>query len=210
MPKPKPIRILVVDDHHVVRSGLAASLGLESDLNVVAEAGSAEEAVAQFRKHQPDVVLMDLRLPGASGIAATADLRREWPGARVLMFTTFDGEEDIYRAMQAGACGYLLKSAPREELLAAIRAVAAGERHLPPTLAQRLAGRVAAPDVSGREREVLQLIARGKANKEIAAALGISEETVKRHASNLFEKMGVADRAQATSEGIRRGLIRLD
>jgi two-component system NarL family response regulator len=210
MARPKPIRILVVDDHHVVRSGLAASLGLEDDLEVIAEAGSAEEAVAKFRKHHPEVVLMDLRLPGVNGTAATAALRREWPDARVLMFTTFDGEEDIYRAMQAGARGYLLKSAPREELLAAIRAVAAGERHLSPALAQRLAGRVAAPDVSQREREVLQLIARGKANKEIAAALGISEETVKRHASNLFVKMGVADRAQATSEGIRRGLIQLE
>ncbi len=210
MPKPKPIRILVVDDHHVVRSGLAASLGLEDDLAVVAEAGNADEAVAQFRRHQPNIVLMDLRLPGAGGIAATADLRREWPDARVLMFTTFDSEEDIYRAMQAGARGYLLKSAPRGELLSAIRAVAAGERHLPAALAQRLAGRVGTPDVSEREREVLQLIARGKANKEIAAALGISEETVKRHASNLFVKMGVADRAQATSEGIRRGLIQID
>jgi len=210
MPKPKPIRILVVDDHHVVRSGLAASLGLEDDLAVVAEAGSAEEAATQFRKHEPDVVLMDLRLPGANGAAGTAALRRDWPDARVLMFTTFDSEEDIYRAMQAGARGYLLKSAPREELLAAIRAVAAGERHLPAALAQRLAGRVGTPDVSEREREVLQLIARGKANKEIAAALGISEETVKRHASNIFVKMGVADRAQATSEGIRRGLIHLD
>jgi two-component system NarL family response regulator len=210
MPKTKPIRILVVDDHHVVRSGLVASLGLEDDLSVVAEAGNAAEAVAQFRKHRPDVVLMDLRLPGTNGIAAIGDLRRDWPDARVLMFTTFDGEEDIYRAMQAGARGYLLKSAPREELLSAIRAVAAGERHLPPALAQRLAGRVSAPDVTEREREVLQLIARGKANKEIAAALGISEETVKRHASNLFVKMGVADRAQATSEGIRRGIIHLE
>jgi two-component system NarL family response regulator len=210
MPKPQPIRILVVDDHHVVRSGLAASLGLEDDLTVVAEAGTAEEAVTQYRQHQPDVVLMDLRLPGANGIAALTSLRGEWPDARVLMFTTYDNEEDIYRAMQAGARGYLLKSAPREELLAAIRAVATGGRHLPPALAQRLAGRVSAPDVSDREREVLQLMARGKANKEIAAALGISEETVKRHASNLFVKMGVADRAQAVSEGIRRGLIQLE
>jgi len=210
MAKRKPIRLLVVDDHHVVRSGLAASLGLEDDLAVIAEAGQAEEAVAQFRKHQPDVVLMDLRLPGANGIAAVTALRNQWPEARVLMFTTFEGEEDIYRAMQAGARGYLLKSAPREELLAAIRAVAAGERHLPPALAQRLAGRISTPEVSDREREVLQLMARGKANKEIAATLGISEETVKRHASNLFVKMGVADRAQATSEGIRRGLIHLE
>jgi DNA-binding NarL/FixJ family response regulator len=210
MPKLKPIRLLVVDDHHVVRSGLAASLGLEDDLTVVAEAANGEEAVAQFRKHLPDVVLMDLRLPGANGIATATALRREWPDARVLMFTTFDSEEDVYRAMQAGVRGYLLKSAPREELLAAIRAVAAGGRHLPPALAQRLAGRISTPDVSEREREVLQLMARGKANKEIAAALGISEETVKRHASNLFVKMGVADRAQATSEGIRRGLIHFD
>ena len=210
MPKLKPIRLLVVDDHHVVRSGLAASLGLEDDLTVVAEAGNGDDAVAQYRERQPDVVLMDLRLPGADGIAATAALRSEWPHARVLMFTTFDSEEDIYRAMRAGARGYLLKSAPREELLSAIRAVAAGERHLPPALAQRLAGRISTPDVSEREREVLQLMARGKANKEIAAALGISEETVKRHASNLFVKMGVADRAQATSEGIRRGLIHFD
>jgi len=210
MPKLKPIRLLVVDDHHVVRSGLAASLGLEDDLTVIAEAGNAEEAVTQYRQHEPDVVLMDLRLPGANGIAAVTALRREWPEARVLMFTTFEGEEDIYRAMQAGARGYLLKSAPREELLAAIRTVAAGERHLPPALAQRLAGRISTPEVSEREREVLQLMARGKANKEIAALLGISEETVKRHASNLFVKMGVADRAQATSEGIRRGLIQLE
>ena len=210
MAKPKTIRLLVVDDHHVVRSGLAASLGLEDDLHVVGEADSAAAVPALVRKHRPDVILMDLRMPGGSGIEATAALRAEMPDARVLMFTTFDGDEDIYRAMQAGARGYLLKSAPREELLAAIRTVAAGERFLPAALAQRLAGRVAAPDVSERELEVLRLIARGKANKEIAAALGISDETVKRHVSNLFVKMGVADRAQATSEGIRRGLIQLD
>jgi len=210
MAKAKTIRLLVVDDHHVVRSGLAASLGLEEDLQVVGEADSAAAVPALARKHRPDVILMDLRMPGGSGIEATAALRAEMPDARVLMFTTFDGDEDIYRAMQAGARGYLLKSAPREELLAAIRTVAAGERFLPAALAQRLAGRVAAPDVSERELEVLRLIARGKANKEIAAALGISDETVKRHVSNLFVKMGVADRAQATSEGIRRGLIQLD
>lgn len=210
MAKLKPIRLLVVDDHHVVRSGLAASLGLEDDLQVVGEADHGAAVPALARKLRPDVVLMDLRMPGGSGIEATTALRAEMPEARVLMFTTFDGEEEIYRAMQAGARGYLLKSAPREELLAAIRAVAADERYLPAALAQRLAGRVGTPDVSERELEVLRLMARGKANKEIAAALGISDETVKRHASNLFVKMGVADRAQATSEGIRRGLIQLD
>jgi two-component system NarL family response regulator len=209
MPKPKPIRILVVDDHHVVRSGLAASLGLEDDLTVIAEAGDSEEAQAQFRKHQPDIVLMDLRLPGANGTAATAALRREWPDARVLMFTTFDGDEDVYRAMQAGALGYLLKSAPREELLRAIRTVAAGERFLPPELSLRLAHRVAAPDLSEREIEVLRLVSTGKSNKEIGATLHIAEDTVKRHVSNILTKLGVSDRAQAATEAIRRGFLHL-
>ncbi|MDQ3625151.1 MAG: response regulator transcription factor, partial [Verrucomicrobiota bacterium] len=148
-----------------------------------------------------------LRLPGLNGIEATAVLRREAPDARVLMFTTFDGDEHIYRAMQAGARGYLLKSAPREELLLAIRTVAAGERYLPPTLAHRLADRISGEDLSPRELEVLRLIGQGKSNKEIGGALGISEETVKRHVSNIFVKMRVADRAQATAEAIRRGFI---
>lgn len=202
-------RILVIDDHHVVRSGLAASLGMEDDLEVVAEADSAEQGVQRFREHQPDVVLMDLHLPGTSGIEATAALRREAPDARVLMFTTFEGDEDIYRAMQAGARGYLLKSAPREELLHAIRAVAAGERYLPPALAHRLAERVSGEDLTARELEVLRLIGGGRSNKEIGAALHIAEDTVKRHVSNLFAKLKVADRAQATAEAIRRGFIRL-
>ena len=183
---------------------------MEDDLQVVAEAESGEQALALVQKHRPHVVLMDLRMHGAGGLAATAELRTAAPDAHVLMFTTFEGEEDIYRAMQAGARGYLLKSAPREELLAAIRAVAAGQRHLPPALAHRLAARIGAQDLSPRELEVLGQIGKGKGNKEIAAALGISEETVKRHVSNLFVKMGVADRAQATSEAIRRGLIHLD
>ena len=209
MPASKVIRILVADDHHVVRSGLAASLGLEDDLEVVAEAGNAAEALAQFRAHHPDLVLMDLRMPGG-GIEATATLRIEAPAARVLIFTTFDGDEDIYRAMQAGARGYLLKTASRDELLTAIRTVATGQRYLPPRLANQLAERLAGADPSPRELEVLALIGKGKANKEIGAALGISEETVKRHVSNLFVKMGVVDRAQATAEGIRRGFIHLD
>lgn len=209
MPKPKPIRILVVDDHHVVRSGLAASLGLEDDLSVVAEAGNSDEALAQFRKHHPDVVLMDLRLPGANGIAITASLRSESPDARVLMFTTFDGDEDVYRAMQAGARGYLLKSAPREELLRAIRTIASGERFLPPELSLRLAHRVSGPDLSEREIEVLRLVSAGKSNKEIGATLHIAEDTVKRHVSNILEKLGVNDRAQAATEAIRRGFLHL-
>ncbi|MEQ1860744.1 MAG: response regulator transcription factor [Chthoniobacteraceae bacterium] len=209
MPRPKPIRILVVDDHHVVRSGLAASLGLEDDLAVIAEAGDADEALAQFRKHLPDVVLMDMRLPGANGTAATTALRRESPDARVLIFTTFDGDEDVYRAMQAGARGYLLKSAPRDELLRAIRAVANGERFLPPDLSLRLAQRVSEQDISEREIEVLRLVSAGKSNKEIGAALHIAEDTVKRHVSNILTKLGVSDRAQAATEAIRRGFLHL-
>lgn len=202
-----PTRLLVVDDHHVVRSGLAASLGMEADLTVVAEADTGEQAIEQYRQHQPDVVLMDLRLPGMNGSETTAALRKEAPDARVLIFTTFEGEEDIYRAMQAGARGYLLKSAPREELLLAIRQIALGERYLPPTLAHRLAARLSSADLSPRELEVLALIRQGRSNKEIGSALHISEDTVKRHVSHLFSKLGVADRAQATAEAIRRGIL---
>jgi len=204
-----PIRILVVDDHFVVRSGVAASLSMEDDFEVVAEADSHEQALTEFYRHHPDVVLMDLRLQGASGIDTTAALCHEAGNAKVLMFTTFEGDEYIYRAMQAGARGYLLKSAPREELIGAIRSVAAGGRYLPPEVAHRLADRVAGPDLSARELEVLQLISRGRSNKEIASALGISDETVKRHVSNLFTKLDVSDRAQATAEGIRRGFLQL-
>lgn len=204
-----PIRILVVDDHFVVRSGVAASLSMEDDFEIVAEADSHEQALTEFHRHHPDVVLMDLRLQGTSGIDTTTALCHEAGGAKVLMFTTFEGDEYIYRAMQAGARGYLLKSAPREELIGAIRSVAAGGRYLPPEVAHRLADRVAGPDLSARELEVLQLISRGRSNKEIATALGISDETVKRHVSNLFNKLDVSDRAQATAEGIRRGFLQL-
>lgn len=209
MSDPKTIRVLVADDHHVVRSGIAASIGLEDDLAVVAEADSGEQVIAQFQASKPDVVLMDLRLPGMNGIEATAALLRAAPEARVIMFTTYEGEEDIYRAIQAGARGYLLKSAPRDELLSAIRRVATGERYLPPALAHRLAERMASNELSPREYEVLQLIGRGRSNKEIASDLGITEDTVKRHVTNLLAKLRVVDRTQATTEAIRRGLIHL-
>lgn len=210
MAKPKTIRVLVADDHHVVRSGIAASIGLEDDLAVVAEADSGEQVLEKYEASKPDIVLMDLRLPGMNGIEATAALIRNVPDARVIMFTTYEGEEDIYRAMQAGARGYLLKSAPRDELLHAIRTVAAGERYLPPALANRLAERMANGDLSPREHEVLQLIGRGRSNKEIASDLGITEDTVKRHVTNLLAKLRVLDRTQATTEAIRRGLIHLN
>ena len=210
MSKSKITRILVVDDHHVVRSGLVASLGMEDDLAVVGEAESGAQALALYEKCAPDVVLMDLRMRGGNGIETTVALRARVPDARVLMYTTFDGEEDVYRAVQAGARGYLLKSAPRDELLTALRTVAAGERYLPPDLARRLAERVAGPDISEREIEVLQLISAGKSNKEIGAALHIAEDTVKRHVSNILAKLGVSDRAQAATEAFRRGFLHLD
>jgi DNA-binding NarL/FixJ family response regulator len=204
------IRLLIVDDHHVVRSGITASVQLEDDIRVVAEAENPSQAIALAKEHRPDVILMDLRIPDGGGISAAAALRAATPELRVLMFTTFDGDEDVYRAMQAGAYGYVLKSAPREELLIAIRTVAAGKRYLPPALAARLASRLSTQNLSAREIEVLRFVGRGRANKQIGAELGISEETVKRHVSNIFAKMGVADRAQATAEALRRGIIHFD
>ena len=210
MSKSKITRILVVDDHHIVRSGLVASLGMEDDLAVVGEAESGAQALTLYAQCTPDVVLMDLRMRDGNGIEATAALRAQAPEARVLMYTTFDGEEDVYRAVQAGARGYLLKSAPREELLAALRTVAAGERYLPPDLARRLAERVSGPGISEREIEVLRLISAGQSNKQIGATLHIAEDTVKRHVSNILTKLGVSDRAQAATEAFRRGFLHLD
>lgn len=205
-----PISILVVDDHFVVRSGLIASLGLEDDLRVVAEAESGEEVIELYRRHVPSVVLMDLLLTGINGITATEQLVQRSPEAKVLIFSTFARDEEIYRALRAGARGYLLKTAPRAELLSAIRTVAMGNNYIPPLLAQRLADRVRQPELSPREREILQLIRLGRSNKEIGAALFITEDTVKRHVSNLLQKLRADDRAQAVAEAIRRGLISLD
>lgn len=204
------ITILVVDDHFVVRSGLAASLGLEADLTVVAEAESGDEAITLYRRHRPAVVLMDLMLTGVTGIEATERLRSEFPEAKVLIFSTFARNEEIYQALKVGAKGYLLKTAPRAELLNAIRTVAAGNRFLPPLLTERLAERLAQSELTPREREILQLIRRGRSNKEIGAGLFIAEDTVKRHVSNLMQKLQAGDRAQAVAEALRRGLISLD
>ncbi|MBA4191254.1 MAG: DNA-binding response regulator [Planctomycetaceae bacterium] len=202
------ITVLIADDHFVVRSGLVASLGLEADIAVVAEADAAAQVTELYRKHSPSVVLMDVRLgPGSDGITATAELCAEFPDARVLMFSTHGRDEDVFRAVKAGARGYLLKTAPRDELLRAIRTVATGERYLPAALADRLAERLSQPELSPREREILQLIRRGKSNKEIGTALFIAEDTVKRHVSNMLAKLDVADRAEAVAEALRRGLL---
>lgn len=205
--KPTSISILLVDDHFVVRSGLAASLGLEADLKIVAEAGDVAEGLAAFLRHKPDVVIMDLQLGSGSGVETTAQLCREHPGARVLMFSSFARDEDVYRAIRAGALGYLQKAAPREELLQAVRSVAQGKRFLPADMAQRLAERLGRPEPSARELEVLRLIAQGRGNKEIAAALKVSDETVKSHVSNIMQKLHAQDRAHAVTEAIRMGLI---
>ncbi|WP_395736929.1 response regulator [Prosthecobacter sp.] len=206
---PAPIKLLLIDDHFVVRSGLVASLELEDDLKVVGEADRGEEAAGLFSKKKPDVVLMDLQLPGISGIDATAAVLAEHPGARILIFSTFARDDEIQAALKAGALGYLQKSSSRGDLLEAIRTVAKGERSLPADIAQRLKERLAEPEITPREREILALVTRGNANKEIAATLGIGEDTVKQHVSRILMKLKVNDRAQATAEAIRRGLVQV-
>lgn len=204
-----PLTVLIVDDHFVVRSGLAASLELDDTISVVAETDRGEEAVAAYVAHKPRVVLMDLQLPGLGGGGATAALRARDPEARVLIFSSYARDDEIQAALDAGALGYLQKSASRDELLTALRAVAQGRRYLAPELERRLGALRRGPAVTLREREILALVAAGRANKEIAGALGISEDTVKRHVSHILEKLNVHDRAQATAEAIRRGIIHM-
>jgi len=204
------ISVMLVDDHFVVRSGLVASLELDEGLLVVAEAERGEDALPLYLERRPDVVLMDLQLPGISGIEATERLREADEGARVLIFSTFARDDEILAAYEAGANGYLQKSAGRDELIHALRVVAGGGRYLPQGIAERLAGIQFGPSITAREREILARIARGRANKEIAGDLGIAEDTVKRHVSNIFQKLDVSDRAEATAEAIRRGIVRLE
>lgn len=204
------LRILLVDDHLVVRIGLRSLIEVQPDMTVVAEAASGEEALRAFARHHPDLTLMDLRMPGMSGIEATLAVRRAYPAARVLVLTTYDYDEDIYRALEAGAAGYLLKNTDGDSLLATIRAVHAGTYQLPSDITRRLAQRRAAPELSTREFDVLQLIVKGLSNKEIAAALGVAENTVKNHVKMILNKLGVADRTQAATAAIKRGLVRLD
>ncbi len=206
----KILSVMLVDDHFVVRSGLAASLNLAPDIQVVAEAENGEDSLAVYREHNPGLVLMDLQLPGINGIVATERIREFDPGARVLIFSTFARDDEVQAALAAGAAGYLQKSASRDELLTALRTVAGGGVHLPAGLAERLADLKSGPTVTARERQILALIAQGRANKEIACKLGIADDTVKRHVSNLLQKLDVSDRAQATAEAIRRGIVRVD
>jgi len=203
-------RLMIVDDHPVVRQGLAAMIGIEGDLKVVAEAESGEDAIALFRRCQPDVTLMDLRLPGISGVEAIAAIRREFPASRFIVLTTYDGDEDIYRSLQAGAQGYLLKGSFREVVIEAIRAVSQGLRRIPPEIQARLETRIGAHGLTPREFEILLLLAEGKSNKEIAAQLEIGGGTVKWFVKNILGKLGVGDRTRAVTTALQRGIIHLD
>ena len=206
----KPIRILLADDHFVVRMGLAAVINTQPDMCVVAEASDGQQALELFRSHQPDVTLMDLRMPRMDGVEAITAIRKEFPNGRFIVLTTYDGNEDIYRALQAGARAYLLKDMLGDTLLEAIRAVHAGQRRIPPNIADRLAERMFREELSAREMQVLKLIVKGKSNKEIASALGVVEGTVKIHINNILGKLGVSDRTQATTFALQNGIIHLD
>jgi DNA-binding NarL/FixJ family response regulator len=210
MENSKTIRILVVDDHFMVRMGLSASLNVEPDIEVVAEAANGETALPLYRKHHPDLVMMDLRLPGMSGADCTAAIVREFPEARILVLSTHSSQEEIHRALQAGARGYVVKSIMREELLRAVREVHRGGSYLDPLAASHLAERRSHRPLSSREVEVLQLVAKGFGNKEIATTLNIAEVTVKLHVSHMLEKLEVKDRTEAATVALQRGIISLD
>ena len=200
---------MLVEDHHVVRQGLTALLATEDALEVVGSAGDGAEALTLFRTLRPDVTLMDLQLPKMGGVDAIRAIRREFPEARVIVLTTFDGDEDIYRALQAGARGYLLKGMPFDELVGAIHTVHSGRTRIPSPVAEKLAERVSGQELTARELGVLERIVAGRANKEIASDLNISEATVKSHVNSLLGKLGVTDRTQAATVAIQRGFVHL-
>lgn len=205
-----PIRVMTADDHPLYRDGLAAVLSLHPDLTLVAEAGDGAEAVEQFRVHHPDVTLMDLSMPRGGGVQAIKTITAEFPEARIIALTTYQGDAWIHQALEAGAKGYLLKDTLRNEVAAAIRAVFRGERVIPNAVAQELAAHTPRVDLTDREREVLKLIADGMSNKRIAATIGRTEATVKVHVYHLLEKLGVNDRTEAVTIALRRGIIQLD
>jgi two-component system NarL family response regulator len=205
----KKIRIVVVDDQAVVRQGFVSLINTVADMEVIAEGTNGQQAIELYREHQPDVMLIDLRMPVLTGVEAIAAIRKEFPGARMIVLTTYDGDEDIYRSLQAGAQGYLLKDVFFEDLEEAIRKVHAGSRRIPSVVAERLAERMSGSDLTGRELEVLQQIVAGRSNKEIGSHLNISEATVKSHINNILSKLGVSDRTQAATTALQRGLVHL-
>jgi DNA-binding NarL/FixJ family response regulator len=203
------IRILLIEDHFLARLALRSILEAQSDMEVVAESGNGADALALFRQHAPDVVIVDLRLPGISGFDVIEQLKTASSRVRILVLTSYDGSEDVYRALHAGALAYLLKDTSGEDLVQAIHSVAKGLRYLPSAVSNRLAERLATSELTTREVEVLELIAQGLSNKEIADRLGIAEKTVRIHSSSILAKMGVADRTQAAIAAIQRGLVHL-
>ena len=205
----EPIRILVAEDHLVARVGVSTIVNMQPDMTIVAEASNGQQAVELFKKHLPDVTLLDLRMPGMGGVEAAQAIRADHPGARMIALTTYGGDEDIRRALNAGVQAYLTKDVLHDELLKAIRAVHAGQTYLPAAVAAALAAQMPRPDLSAREVQVLELIVRGLANKQIAYALSIAEHTVKNHVKNILSKLGVQDRTQAATAAIQRGIIHL-
>jgi DNA-binding NarL/FixJ family response regulator len=203
------IKVLSVDDHALLREGIAALVNAESDMKLVAEATNGQEAIEKFRLHRPDVTLMDLQMPALNGIEAIIGIRSEFPNSRIIVLTTYAGDVQVLRALKAGARGYLLKGHVRRELLDTIRAVHAGQKRIPSEVAVQLAEHAAEEDLSSREIEVLRLIAAGNANKEIAAQLGIAEETVKSHITKILAKLGANDRTHAVTTALKRGIIEL-
>jgi two-component system NarL family response regulator len=206
----KKIRILIVDDHFIVRIGLLTTIGMIPEFTVVGEASTGSQAIQLYRQHLPDVVLMDVRLPDFSGIEATAALREEFPEARIIMISTFDSDEDVYRAFQAGARGYLLKNVLGEELARAIQRVHAGQQHIPPEIGRRLSEHEPGSDLTPRETEVLRFLVKGLSNKEIGDLLGFTENTAKFHVKSILGKLQASDRTEAATAAIQRGILHLD
>ncbi|MBW4482027.1 MAG: response regulator transcription factor [Tildeniella torsiva UHER 1998/13D] len=209
MQPPTVIRVMIADDHPALREGLSALLERQADLQVVAMAADGQQAVALVPTHQPDVILMDLRMPCLEGADAVAAICAQWPEARIIILTTYDGDEDIYRALRAGAKGYLLKDAPCEELFTAIRQVHGGQKYIMSQVAQKLTDRFQSSELTDRELEVLQLLVQGNTNRDISAALCVAEGTVKFHVRNILDKLGASDRTQAVTIALKRGLARL-
>lgn len=210
MNQSRSIRILVAEDHEIVRDGICAIVNQQSDMLIVAEAEDGEQAVQMYQKHQPDVVLMDLRMPTIEGVDAIAKIKSEFHEAKIIVLTTYDTDEDIYRGLEAGAKGYLLKDTSAEELSTAIRTVSQGKKYVPPEIAMKLAERITTSDLTNREMEVLRLLTKGNSNQEIGSVLKITEGTVKFHVNNILSKLGVSDRTQAVIIGLKRGLTRLE